>query len=80
MNAPYVANPDPNAPFDVLFVKPHAPFGASEVAMAWDDDGGGSVVNGVTAMVTVSGDGSEMVRCGGSGRSEWSSGVWRRLW
>ncbi|GKA85248.1 reverse transcriptase domain-containing protein [Tanacetum coccineum] len=48
--------------------------------VAWDDDGGGSVVNGVTVMATVSGDGSEMVRCGGSGRSEWSSGVWRRLW
>ncbi|GJZ48293.1 retrovirus-related pol polyprotein from transposon TNT 1-94 [Tanacetum coccineum] len=51
-----------------------------EVVVAWDDDGGGSMVNGVMAMATVSGDGSEMVRCGGSGRSEWSSGVWRQLW
>ncbi|GKD81583.1 hypothetical protein Tco_1348422, partial [Tanacetum coccineum] len=41
-----------------------------EVAVAWDDDGGGSVVNEVTAMATVSGDGSKMVRCGGSGRSK----------
>ncbi|GJW77593.1 hypothetical protein Tco_0139275 [Tanacetum coccineum] len=53
---------------------------SQEVAVAWDDDGDGSVVNGVTAMATVSGDGSEMVRCGRSGRSEWSSDVWRRLW
>ncbi|GKE10510.1 hypothetical protein Tco_1414061, partial [Tanacetum coccineum] len=51
-----------------------------EVAVAWDDDGNRYVVNRVTAMATVSGEGSEMVRCGGSGRSEWSSGVWHRLW
>ncbi|GJV84189.1 putative reverse transcriptase domain-containing protein [Tanacetum coccineum] len=39
----------------------------AEVAVAWDDEGGGYVVNGVTTMTTVSGDGSKMVRCGGSG-------------
>nr|GEU31512.1 hypothetical protein [Tanacetum cinerariifolium] len=50
--------------------------GCHGVAAGGGDDGCG----GVTAMATVGGDGSEMARCGGSGRSEWSSGLWRRLW
>nr|GEU91594.1 hypothetical protein [Tanacetum cinerariifolium] len=53
---------------------------AATVAASMSGRGGDGCDGMVTTMPTVGGDGSEMVRCGGSGRSEWSSGVWRRLW